>query len=285
MFELVDESLPIERISTGHVFTEGPLWDQRNRRLLFVDFRGDTIYEWRPGEEAKVFRRPSLGNNGLTFDRDGRLHGCLSETGQVVRYEADGSLTVIASEYEGRQFNAPNDLVFGPDGSLFFTDTPYLPSARMDAPRGVPGYGVYRLSPVGALSQLATLDPPNGIVVSADGRRLYVGDTGHHMVHVWELTADGHTVDGRIFADTRAGTIIGRPDGMKLDVLGNLYVTANVDLGIWVYSPEGKHLGFIELPEAPENCAWGDDDWQTLYVTARTSVYRVRMKVAGQPVG
>jgi gluconolactonase len=287
MFELVDTSVPVEQIGTGYVFTEGPVWDRRNQRLLFVDFRGDTVYEWKRGSGAPVpFRRPSFGNNGNTFDHEGRLIGCLAEPAQIARTEADGSITVLASEYEGKQLNAPNDLVVGPDDSIYFTDTPYLPSGRMEKPRGVPCYGVYRIAPDGTLSLLVdNLDPPNGIAVSNDGRQLFVDATGHHAVHVWDLAADGTVSNGRQFADTRDGEVVGRPDGMKLDSLGNVYVTANTANGIWVYSPDGKHLGFVETPEAPENCAWGDDDWQTLFVTAKTSVYAIRMKVAGQPVG
>jgi gluconolactonase len=287
MFELVDTSVPVERIGTGYVFTEGPVWDRRNNRLLFVDFRGDTVYEWIRGKgEPMILRRPSSGNNGLTVDHEGRLLGCLAEPGHVCRTEADGSLTTLASEYEGRQLNAPNDLVVAADGSIYFTDTPYLPSGRMEGYRGVGCYGVYRIAPDGTLSLLIdNLDPPNGLAISNDGSQLFVDATAHHAVHVWDLASDGTVSNGRLFADTRDGDITGRPDGMKIDVLGNVYVTANTENGIWVYGPDGTHLGFVETPEPPENCAWGDDDWQTLFVTARTSVYAIRMKVAGQSVG
>lgn len=285
MFALVDESVPVERIATGFTFTEGPVWDGRNGRLVFVDFRGDSVYEWRPGGDAAVLRRPSFGNNGNTLDGQGRLVGCLAEPGQVARTEADGSLTVLASEYDGKQLNAPNDLVFGPGGSLYFTDTPYLPGGRLQEPRGVPHFGVYRLAPDGELQLLSeALTPPNGIAVSSDGRRLYATATSQHQVWTWDLSADGRAHEGRVFAEVVQGDVIGRPDGMKLDALGNLYVTANTEDGVWVFDPDGRLAGFIEVPEPPANCAWGDDDWQSLYVTARTSVYRVRMKVAGQPL-
>lgn len=289
MFELVDSSTPVSRIATGYTFTEGPVWDRRNGRLIFSDIRNQSMYEWRPGGEATLFRRPTGGANGNTFDAEGRLITCEMIARRLVRTEHDGSITELASAYDGKQLNGINDCVCGPDGSIYFSDTPYGHDRQDDGSivgQGVPFWGVYRLAPDGILSLLDnTFDPPNGVAVSSDGRRLYVNDTAHHEVRVFEIARDGSLEDGRRFCDVRHDGTTGRPDGMKLDMLGNLYLAANTEEGIWVFNPEGEFAGFIAVPEPPANLAWGDDDWQTLYVTARTSVYRVRMSVAGQPVG
>lgn len=289
MLELVDQSAPIQKIATGYTFTEGAVWDHRNERLIFSDVRNDVMYEWRPGTKAVEFRRPAGGANGNTIDAQGRLITCEMEARRLVRTEADGSLTVLASEFNGHQLNGINDVVCGADGSIYFTDTPYghkrLPIGTIVG-QGVPYWGVYRLSPEGELSVLVKdFDPPNGLVLSSDGHRLFVDDTDHHEVRVFDLTPDGEAINGRRFCNVRKGFTNGRPDGMKLDVEGNLYVTANTAHGIWVFDPDGKLKGFIDVPEPPANCAWGDEDWKTLYITARTSVYRLRMNVAGQPVG
>ena len=313
---LIDPDAQAEHIATGYSFTEGPVWNHRDRSLIFVDIdfgnpQGGAIYRWTEAGGAAAFRRPSQNSNGNTYDRQGRLITCVGGGRAVVRTNADGGIETLASSYDGRPLNAPNDVICTPDGDVIFTD-PVM--RRPEAPPPTARSAVYRIRARDGSLMLLTddLETPNGLVMSDDGRRLYVDDTRRQNVRVFDIDQDGRRRNDRVFcsvtpeglpahltefldqqlagstATTRA------PDGMKLDALGNLYVAANRGEGIWVFDPTGALLGFIGIGEeqsafgagrgGPSNLAWGDDDWRTLYVTAVTSVYRIRMKVAGQPV-
>lgn len=288
--ELVDPAAPVDQIATGFGFTEGPVWDQRNARLIFVDIRADAVYAWRAGAGHQVLRSPSGVSNGNTFDREGRLITCEMGGRRLVRMAAEGSVEALVSQYEGKRLSGPNDVVCGPNGVFYFTDMRGGLQRSTDGTfpdRELPFWGVFRFDPAGGALTVVSDDfeLPNGLVISADGRRLLVNDTLRSHVRRFELAADGTATDSGVFCEVTHTGVVGRPDGMKLDAQGNLYVTANTDEGIWVYNPAGELLGFIDVGEAPANCAFGGPDWRTLYVTARTSIYRLPLKVAGQPVG
>ncbi len=285
---LIDLQSEPERIATGFVFTEGPVWDRRDSSLTFSDIQGNTLYRWTEAGGAEVFRRPSGEANGNTLDRQGRLITCEHANRRVSRTLPDGTVETIASHYQGKLLNSPNDAVCAANGDVYFTDPPYglrRPDGSF-APQELPYSGVYRISAAdGALTLLAEdFVRPNGLVISSDQRTIFIDDTQAHVVRAFDLTPNGLR-NGRLFADVSRGDIIGLPDGMKMDLEGNLYVTANTAEGVWVFAPGGRHVGFIGVPEPPANLAWGGDDWKTLFITARSSVYRLRMKVAGQPVG
>jgi gluconolactonase len=286
---LVDPAAEAERIATGFTFTEGPVWDRRDAALYFSDIQGDTIYRWREGEGHRAFRRPSGQANGNTIDAAGRLVTCEHANRRVTRTEAGGSVSVLADRFEGKRLNSPNDVVFAPNGDLYFTDPPYglrQPDGSF-APQEVDFCGVYRLSAGGELSAVVRdCERPNGLVVTADGRTLLVADTQRAHVRRFRIEADGALAGGEVFVEVVHDGARGLPDGMKLDSLGNLYVTANTAHGVWVFAADGALLGFIGVPEAPANCAWGGPELRTFFVTARTSVYRLPMRVAGQgPAG
>ena len=286
--ELVDMEVAIEKIGGGFVFTEGPIWQARERRLTFSDVRDDKMYRWNETEGVSVFREPSGGANGNTYDGEGRLVTCEHTGRRLSRTAADGSVETVVGEFEGKRLNSPTDVIRAANGDLLFTDPPYglrQPDGSLVG-QEVPFFGVFRYAAVdGKLSVLADdFVRPNGLVLSDDGSRLYIADTDRHEVRVFDVAADGSLRNGSQFVDVSHGETVGRPDGLKLDALGNLYVAANTAEGIWVYDAAGTLLGFIGLEEAPANLAWGGDDWRTMFVTANTSVYRLRMKVAGQPV-
>jgi gluconolactonase len=285
--DLVDPAAAVEQIGSGFVFTEGPAWHARERHLTFSDVRGDAMYRWTESGGVAVFRKPSAVANGNTYDRQGRLVTC-EHTGRRLSRTAGGEPETVVSSYEGKRLNSPNDVICLANGDLVFTDPPYgLRRADGSFDPGELGFnGVFRLSATDGSLRLLTdeFERPNGLAITDDGARMYIADTQDHIVKLFDVAPDGSLANGRVFADVAYAGTTGRPDGMKLDSLGNVYVAANTAEGVWVFGPEGTLLGFIGVGEGPANLAWGGDDWRTLFVTASTSVYRLPMKVAGQPL-
>jgi gluconolactonase len=290
---IVPAGLTIEKLAGGFIFTEGPVWVP-DGYLLFSDPNANTIYRWTPDGQVAVFRTKSgyagvdvaeygqPGSNGITLDPEGRV--TITEHGnrRVVRIEKNGVVAVLAARYQGKRLNSPNDLVYRSDGTLFFTDPPFgLPNAFDDARKELPFSGVYSLKD-GRLTRAATdLTGPNGLAFSPDERYLYVAnwDEKKKVVMRYRAHADGTLTDGEIFFDMTDAPGEDALDGIKVDVRGNLYVSGPG--GLWILSPEGKHLGTIVGPEHPHNLAWGDADGRTLYLTAQTGLYRIRLNIPG----
>jgi gluconolactonase len=267
-----------ERLATGFVFTEGPLWDP-DGFLYFVDIRTSTLHRLTPGKPAELVRDNTGEGNGTTFDRQGRLVVCEGGNRRVTRWTAEGRSEVLVDRYEGKRLNRPNDVVCKSDGSLWFTD----PALRVPlAQREVDHAGVYRIAPDGTTTLVADCEYPNGLAFSPDERTLYVANTRWtQYIHAFELDAAGAVVRRRILADMSSDETDGVPDGMKVDVEGRIYCTGPG--GTWVFAPDGGRLGIIRTPEVPANLAFGGPDLRTLFLTARTSVYTLRVKVPGQP--
>ncbi|MBI4965762.1 MAG: SMP-30/gluconolactonase/LRE family protein [Desulfomonile tiedjei] len=275
--------MTVERLATGFQFTEGPVWNSRGGYLLFSDIPGNRIRKWTPGDGISDFRFPSGKSNGLTIDGGGRLIACEHANRRVSRTEEDGTLVTIASHYKGQKLNSPNDVVVKSDGSIYFTDPPYglNPTFGTFEPQELPFFGVYRLSPNGDELRLLVDDSvPNGLAFSPDESLLYIADTEMNHIRVFDVGADGGTSNGRVFAAISGDPLA--PDGLKVDSEGNIYVTGKG--GIWVLNPEAERLGIIPVPELPANLSWGDHDWRTLYITARSSLYRVRLNIPGVPL-
>jgi len=255
-------------------FTEGPLWHPGGY-LLFSDIPNDRIHRLRGGA-LDVHREPSGNSNGLTLDREGRLLACEHGNRRVSR-EGDGVVETVASHYEGKRLNSPNDIIVRRDGRIFFTDPPY---GIREEQRELAFNGVFTIAPDGGVPELLVSDfeRPNGLALSPDEATLYIADTARHHVRAFDVGADGSLAGGRVFA---AMTEEGRPDGMKVDVDGRLYVSAGT---LQVFAADGAPLGVIDCPQSPANCAWGEDG-AVLYITARTAVYRLRFGVRGIAVG
>jgi gluconolactonase len=262
---------PWELVCDGFTFTEGPLWHP-DGFLLFSDIDNCRIHRWRDGI-CDVFRHPSGQSNGLTLDRERRLLACEHENRRVSRSAIDGAPAPLATHYEGRRLNSPNDIVVRSDGRIFFTDPPY---GITEEQRELPFNGVYTMDAEGAGLRLLIddFDLPNGLALSPDERTLYIDDTDRLHVRAFDVAADGTLSGGRVFAEMRDG---GRPDGMKVDRDGRVWVSAG---GVQVFDAARKPLGVIECPQPPANCAWGGDG-STLYITARTAVYRTRVAALG----
>jgi len=284
----------IEKLAAGFLFTEGPVWDREGGYLLFSDPNNNLIYRWTPDGEVSVYRTHSgytganigeygqPGSNGLTLDKQGRL--TINEHGnrRVTRLEKNGVLTVLADRYEGKRLNSPNDLVYRSDGALYFTDPPFgLPRFFDDPRKELPYSGVFCLIN-GQLKLVSTdFSGPNGLAFSPDEKYLYVDnwDLKKKTVIRYEVQPDGTLLNGKVFFDATDEPGENAWDGMKVDQVGNLYLSGPG--GLWIVSPAGKHLGTIIGPEHPHNMAWGDEDSKTLYLCAQTGLYRVRFNIPG----
>jgi gluconolactonase len=272
------ETQEAERLATGFGFTEGPLWHP-DGHYYFVDIRASVLYRLRPGQRAEIVRSETGEGNGTTFDLAGRLVLCEGGNRRVTRMGADGRIDVLMDRFEGKRLNRPNDVVCRSDGSIYFTD----PGLRVPlAQRELPYAAVYRIAPDGGIAMLADFEYPNGLAFSPDERLLYVANTRWtQYIHVLELDDAGAMRRRRIFADMSSDETDGVPDGMKVDVEGRVYCTGPG--GTWVFAPNGTRLGIIRTPEVPANLAFGGPDLRTLFLTARTSVYALRVRTPGQP--
>ena len=280
--EIVPEGANLEKLATGFIFTEGPIWDAVGGGLFFSDIPADKMWKWTKDKGPEVVRDPSGKSNGLTLDKGGRLIACEHVNRRVSRTEEDGTVHAIADTYEGKRLNSPNDVVVKSDGSIYFSDPPYGLTeefGRLDV-QELPFQGVYRISPDGESLTLLVDDfeKPNGLAFSPDESLLYIDDTDLSHVRVFDVDPDGAISNGRLFAELK-GDEPGSVDGMKVDSEGSVYVTGPG--GIWVFDPSGGRLGRIDVPEVAANLAWGDEDWQTLYITGSTSLYRIRLDVKG----
>jgi len=306
---IVPAGAKLEKLGTCCKWTEGPVWIHAGY-LLFADIPGNRIMKWTPAGGISVFMHPTgflgqeayggpeSGSNGMTLDRRGRLTIAGHAQRDVYRLESlakGAKITLLAEKYQGKRLSSPNDLVYRSDGSLYFTDPPYgLPTqGDKDPLKELPFNGVYRIPkvlthPPGTPPDDARLEllikdltRPNGIAFSPDERYLYiaVSDPDHKVWMRYDVQKDGSVTNGKVFYDATSDKADGLPDGMKLDQKGNIYSAAPG--GVYISSPEGKHLGTIKMPEKTANLNWGGPDARTLYITASTSLYRIRLEIPG----
>ncbi len=289
--ELIADDARIESIAGGFIFTEGPVW--RGDHLVFSDIPNGRLIRWDEdpgGPVVSTFRYPSGNANGNTLDRDGNLITCEHWGRRVVLTEADGMVRTLVDNYQGKKLNSPNDVVVRSDGKIFFTDPPYglIPNPNnpieklLESETGL--MAVYRLDPDGTLTLLADdYDRPNGLAFSPDEKSLYVDDTARRVIRAYDVDAEGNLSNDRVFFSFLGDTDFHGPDGLKSDVNGNIWTTGPGS--VWVISPQGDALGRIRPPEHPANLGFGGADWKTVFFTAQTGVYRLRVKVAGVAVG
>jgi gluconolactonase len=260
----------VERYGSDFGYVEGPVWSKQGF-LIFSDMFDSRIMKMSHASHSEIYRDYTNGANGNSMDVQGRLYSCERDGRRVVRMEKDGSLTTIASEFEGKRLNDPNDVVVRRDGQVYFTD----PAPKDSLQHFELGYsGVYHVTPQGAISLITRMTRPNGVALTPDGRTLYVADTTERMIMAYDLDAEGNASRERVFISG----IDGGPDGLRVAANGNVYIACR---GIAVYRRDGKFIRMMEFPEMPANCTFGDRDLKTLYVTARTSVYRVRIPDKG----
>jgi gluconolactonase len=272
---IMDSNAKVEKLSSSLKFTEGPVWNPSGF-LLFSDIPADTIYKWTTNGKLAVSRRPAGNPNGNTLDREGRLITA-QHNRQLTRTEKNGQVTILAERYEGKRLNSPNDVVVKSDGSIYFTDPPYGIKKEQEE---LGFYGIYRSQLNGTLTLLnKEMVRPNGIAFSPDEKKLYVSDSDKLHIRVFDLKADGTLTNSRVFAELPGAADKGVPDGMKVDIKGNIYSSGSG--GVWIFSPTGQLLGKIAVPESVTNLAWGNKDYKTLYITAGNSIYRIRLNIAG----
>ena len=273
---LIAPDAKVEKLAGNFQFTEGPVWMPETKTLIFSDIPAAKLMQWTAEKGVSEYR-VSENANGNTRDTEGRLVTCQHTGRNLVRTEADGKVTVLVDSHGGKKLNSPNDAVVKSDGTVWFTDPPYgVPKGQS---REQEGNWVYRFDPATKQTTVVSrdFDMPNGLAFSPDEKRLYIADSGKgQRVAAFDVKPDGTL-------STAVWSAQGGSDGLRVDVKGNIYTTARD--GVRIYNPEGKQLATIAVPEAPANCAFGGADFQTLFITARTGLYSVKLKVAGNPVG
>jgi gluconolactonase len=287
ILQLIDTDTPVEKLCTGFWFTEGPIWNPREQCLYFSDMPGDVRRRWSAADGVSEVRKPSNKCNGMTYDFAGNLYVCEHVTSSLIMETPSGQRKVLASHWQGKELNSPNDVVLRSDQSIYFSDPSYgrMPVFGLERKQELDFQGLFRISPDGELHLEANdFGQTNGLCFSTDEKYLYVNDSPRAHIRVFDVAADGSLSNSRIFtADIGDGILEnGIVDGMKVDRLGNIYVTG--PRGIWVLSPSGQHLGVIRMPEHAGNLNWGGPKWDELYCACSTSIYRVKMKVRGNPV-
>ena len=264
----VSSDAEVEKIAEGFEFVEGPVW--MDSSLLFSDIPANTIYQWTESDGIREFLSPSGQSNGLALDSAGHLLLAQHAERQVARLQENGTWTALATEYQGKRLNSPNDMAIKSDGSVFFTDPPYGIQPHQEE---LGFYGIYRYSADGELYLLdQSLNRPNGIVFSPDESHLYVNDSETRRIYVWDVQDDSVLVNKRQFAYMQPH---GYADGMAVDAAGHVYSTGPI--GVWVFAPDGTVLDTIAVPGQTSNCTWGDADRRTLYITSGDAVYRIRV--------
>ncbi|MFO7825849.1 MAG: SMP-30/gluconolactonase/LRE family protein [Cyclobacterium sp.] len=278
LLDLVAEDAEIEKLADGFRFTEGPVWNKEEGYLIFSDIPANTIYQWKPGGQVSVFREPSNNSNGLTYDAAGNL--LMAEHGgrKIGSLSPDGQYDAVVTAYKGTRLNSPNDLIVHSNGAIYFTDPPYgLPA---DASDTLGFFGVYRFHKGKTTLIAEDLYRPNGLALSPDERTLYVANSDQPKKYMqYPLSKGGKAGKGKLFFNASILSGDGNPDGIKVDEQGNLFATGPG--GVLVLAPNGRLLGTIRFPETPSNLAFGGPEGKTLFVTARTGLYAVELKVAG----
>jgi gluconolactonase len=289
--ELIDPEVEVEQLGTGFTFTEGPIWHPTEHHLLFSDMPGDVRRKWSEAGGVEEVMRPSFKCNGMTYDAELNLIVCEHVTSSLVRERRDGVRELLAYHWQGKYLNSPNDVCVRSDGSIYFSDPWYgrFPGFGIERERELGWQGVFRIPPGGGQDELELVvaedefDMPNGLCFSPDESLLYINDTPRAHIKVFDVNPDGSLANGRMFAENIGDGDLakgGLVDGMKCDERGNIWVTG--PSGIWVFSPEGEHLGVVEIPESVGNLHWGGPDWSWMFVPASSSLYRVKTKVAGR---
>lgn len=283
--DVVGDDAPLEQLGTGFTFTEGPVWSPAGGYLIFSDMPGNIMRKWSPSGGIETFRQPSNMANGNFYDPQGRLVTCEHATSRVTRTEPDGDITVLASHFQGKELNSPNDVVAKSDGAVYFTDPSFGRNEFFGVPReqGLSVQGLYRIEPGTERLRLLVSDfvQPNGLSFSVDESQLFVNDTMRGHIRVFDVREDGGLANSGIWAEV-TGEGDGVPDGLKVDSAGNVYCTGPG--GIHVFAPDATPLGVIHVPDVTSNFTWGGDDLRSLFATASTSLYRTRVKVPGRRV-
>ena len=280
--QLVAKGAKVEKLAGGMKFTEGPVWLPSEKKLVFSDIPNSKLMQWSEADGLSVYR-DSEQANGNILDLQGRIISCQHKARNVIRIEADGSTTLLADRFDGKRFNSPNDVAIRSDGTLWFTDPPW----GLTGPHEIPGHWVYKLEPKTGKVEVVHkyLAMPNGIVFSPDESRIYIADTGGHKrhpdpdFHKLPASIQCYEIDNEGNLGKKLFQIASGSDGMAVDAQGNLYATHGGK--VHIYDADGNERQQIDVPEGPANVCFGGDDYKTLFITARTSLYSVRMRVAG----